>query len=182
MFLPPFSKTVKLCSSFNFQLEKGFAPPSTHLKKCLTLPDNAEEGYTISIAQSLMATVYWILSNFCYFSELETGYWLCLCVSIPYNRKQTEGGEVLEFRPEEVRNKVLLKNPLVLLKSPRYYDPQSLPRQITSTKSLATPLIFVYCAGKRWGSTRSPREVTSNVFTIPLRYYDPSRSPVRLPL
>jgi len=42
------------------------------------------------------------------FSELETGYWLCLCVSIPYNRKQTEGGEVLEFRPEEVSDEVLL--------------------------------------------------------------------------
>ena len=29
--VPPFTKTVKLCSSFNFQLEKCFAPPSIHL-------------------------------------------------------------------------------------------------------------------------------------------------------
>jgi len=42
------------------------------------------------------------------FRELEPGYWLCLCVSIPYSRKQTDGGEVLEFRPEEVNDEVLL--------------------------------------------------------------------------
>ena len=51
--LPPFTKMVKLCASFNFQLKKCLAPPSGHLEKCLTPPDNAEIGYAILIAWSL---------------------------------------------------------------------------------------------------------------------------------
>ena len=48
---------VKLCASFNFQLEKCLAPPSAHLEKCLTPPANAEMGYAILIAWSLTTLV-----------------------------------------------------------------------------------------------------------------------------
>ena len=54
--LPPLSKTVKFSSSFNIQLEKCSAPPSTHLEKCLAPPANAEIGCASSIAWSLTVT------------------------------------------------------------------------------------------------------------------------------
>ena len=38
------------------------------------------------------------------FLEVEEGYWLCLVVAVPYLRR----GEVVEFRPDEVGDDVLL--------------------------------------------------------------------------
>ena len=43
------------------------------------------------------------------FVEVEAGFYLCIVVSVPYTRKQNrDGGEVMEFQPEDVSDPVLV--------------------------------------------------------------------------
>ena len=55
LYLSPFTRMVKLCALFNFQVEKVLPPPLATTNNILPPPpNNVEISYTILIARSLM--------------------------------------------------------------------------------------------------------------------------------